>query len=146
MTKRDKIFGNGEINIRFLINLIFENKYYILKFLLFFIFLSVFYIRSQDPLYKTSISFSPYSSEGSGDLNNILDLASNIGISLDNSTTMSLYIPDIVDSRRLKEEIVDTIYHTNKFEPDLTTLITYWEIDKTKSFSFSKIKLISCFR
>ena len=43
-------------------------------------------------------------------------------------------IPDIINSRRLKKDIVQKIWKTQNF-PEGSNLVTFWELDKPKSFS-----------
>jgi uncharacterized protein involved in exopolysaccharide biosynthesis len=43
-------------------------------------------------------------------------------------------IPDIINSRRLKKDIVQKIWKTQNF-PEGSNLVTFWELDKPKFFS-----------
>ena len=131
---KDRIFKNGEVDLGGLFNLLTSNYLFLFKYVLFFILLSVFYLKLQTPLYKSTISFNPTASDSTSD---ILSLASDIGIDLSSSMPMPFYIPDIVNSRRVKKNIATYLYNTNKYEEEVN-LVKYWEIDDN-SFSINKI-------
>ena len=80
---KKKIFSNGEINVSLIISLIRTRFLYLLSFIFASLIISVFIIKIQTQLYKTNISFTPSSSDPSTGVNDIMDLASTVGINLE---------------------------------------------------------------
>ena len=62
-----------------------------------------------------------------------------LGLSLDKISNTSFYIPDVINSARLKKNIINNKWKTNKFSHPVN-LIEYWEINEEGFFSnlFSK--------
>ena len=129
MSKNQKIFSNGEINVSLIISLIKTRFVYLLSFIFASLIISVFIIKIQTQLYKTNISFTPSSSDPSTGVNDIMDLASTVGINLGTNSTHSFNITDIVNSRWLQDKII-----LSKYIGDQNiNLIQYWEIDTNKN-------------
>ena len=129
MSKNQKIFSNGEINVSLIISLIKTRFIYLLSFIFASLIISVFIIKIQTQLYKTNISFTPSSSDPSTGVNDIMDLASTVGINLGTNSTHSFNITDIVNSRWLQDKIILSKYIGDQ----KINLIQYWEIDTNKN-------------
>ena len=117
-----------------------KNKNIILKHTAVFCLVSFFYVISLPNYYTSSISlYAAGELDDSSILGQYNSLAENFGISMTPSS--NYYIPDIVDSRSLKKEIVLREWDTSKFG-EKVNLIEYWEIDNpgviTKFLSFLK--------
>lgn len=77
--------------------------------------------------YEATISLYPSTSEANSNLANIQKMASSFGLTGTNNSTY--YIPDVVNSRRIKTEIILTRWKTEKFNKQ-TNLIEYWKIEE----------------
>ena len=103
------------------------NKNSFFKATLIFFILSVFYVFSKSDYYESNISlYAAGELDESSLLGQYGGIAENLGISMVPSS--NYYIPDIIDSRSLKKEIVLKKWNTHKFENPVN-LIEYWEID-----------------
>jgi len=102
--------------------------------------LSVIYIFSATPYYKSYISINPMedtanSNVGGGLQSIISDFGINAGDFLSNKP--SFHIPDLVNSRILKKAVINNNWKTSKYNYN-TNLINYWEINDTTKFSIGK--------
>ena len=134
------------LNIAQIINIININKNSILKVTSIFFLLSFIYsFIIATEYYESSISLY---AAGELDDNNILaqygSLAENFGFSAVPSS--NYYIPDIIESRSLKKEIVLKKWNNSKFDTSVN-LIEYWGINETSFigsfFSYFKSFFIS---
>ena len=126
----NKILKSGEIDISNFVRLLSSKKKNIIITVFSFFLLSLIYILIQTPLYKSTMDFNPSSNDSSNDISSFIDgVVSSYGVNIDNTTTLSFYIPDVIESRTLKEQVILQKYSmldgTNK------TLIQFWEIDQT---------------
>ena len=134
---KKKIFSNGEINVSLIISLIKTRFIYLLSFIFASLIISVFIIKIQTQLYKTNISFTPSTSDSSTGVNDIMDLASTVGINLGANSTHSFNITDIVNSRWLQDKIILSEY--NPTPNSNLNLIQYWQIDTNKTNIIKKV-------
>ena len=100
----------------------------IMKFFLSFFLFGLFYVFTSDTLYKSTITLYPAGelSDSSNILSQLSEYTETFGVSM--PTKSNYYIPDIIDSYSLKNEIVNKKWNSKKF-PNKTNLIEYWEIN-----------------
>ena len=99
-------------------------------------FIGLIYALVATIYYESTISMYPagdISNSGGSVLGDFQGLAKSFGLG-GLSAPPTYNIPDIIDSRRLKKDIVLRKWRTKKF-PDGSNLIKYWELDKPKLFS-----------
>ena len=108
---------------------------FILKFSFVSTFLGLTYSLLATVYFASRISLYPAGelNQSGGALGDFQGLAKSFGLgALGSAPTYN--IPDIIDSRRLKKDIILKTWNTNEF-PAGTNLITFWEIDKPSIFS-----------
>ena len=125
---------NNNINIsnfNDLINFIKINKKFIKKFVLLSFFITLIYSFIADIYYQSEITLYPAGElADSGEIfSDFSDFIETLGIN-NLSSENNFYIPDIIESRSLKKEIVYKEWDNDKFI-DPVNLISYWEIDNT---------------
>ena len=133
--RKHLITENDEINLAAILDIIKLEKKYILKLTLFFTMIGLIYSLRATLYFKSTISMYPAGelSQSSGVLGEFQGLAKTFGMgSLGPAPTYN--IPDIINSRRLKKDIVQKIWKTQNF-PEGSNLVTFWELDKPKFFS-----------
>ena len=65
-------------------------------------------------------------------------LASSFGINIGSGGNTSFYIPDIIQSRKLRKAIVRNKWDTT-YDPNPIDLISLWGINKKEGFSINNI-------
>ncbi len=139
--KKPLITENDEINVNAIWEIIRKNKKFLLKFSFCTTFLGLVYSLLATVFFTSRISLYPAGelNRASGSLGEFQGLAKSFGLgALGSAPTYN--IPDIIDSRRLKKDIVLKTWITNK-HPKGVNLISFWEIDKPPIFSpFSTIR------
>ena len=133
--RKHLITENDEINLAAILDIIKLEKKYILKLTLFFTMIGLIYSLLATLYFRSTISMYPAGelSQSSGVLGEFQGLAKTFGMgSLGPAPTYN--IPDIINSRRLKKDIVQKIWKTQNF-PEGSNLVTFWELDKPKFFS-----------
>ena len=136
--RKPLITENDEINLAAILDIIKLEKIFILKLTLFFTMIGLIYSLLATLYFKSTISMYPAGelSQSSGVLGEFQGLAKTFGMgSLGPAPTYN--IPDIINSRRLKKDIVQKIWKTQNF-PEGSNLVTFWELDKPKFFSPKK--------
>ena len=136
--RKPLITENDEINLAAILDIIKLEKIYILKLTLFFTMIGLIYSLLATLYFRSTISMYPAGelSQSSGVLGEFQGLAKTFGMgSLGPAPTYN--IPDIINSRRLKKDIVQKIWKTQNF-PEGSNLVTFWELDKPKFFSPKK--------
>ena len=136
--RKHLITENDEINLAAILDIIKLKKIFILKLTLFFTMIGLIYSLLATLYFKSTISMYPAGelSQSSGVLGEFQGLAKTFGMgSLGPAPTYN--IPDIINSRRLKKDIVQKIWKTQNF-PEGSNLVTFWELDKPKLFSPKK--------
>ena len=112
--------------------LIKNNFYFVIKLSIGCLFLGIIYTLLSTKYYESYISIYPVSE--SGDMSNIMGVGSVLGLDLNKAPSSSFYIPDVINSRRLKKDIVNKKWKSNKFSKPIN-LIEYWNLNKEfKSF------------
>mgnify|MGYP002835843256 CR=1 FL=1 len=119
---------------------------YFFRVILISFLLSSIYVGTKTNYYESKISlYAAGELEDGGLLSQYSSIADNLGIST-MTPSANYYIPDIVDSRSLKEELVNKKWNNLKFSKP-KNLVEYWEIDKkgflTKFISKLKKFIIS---
>ena len=136
--RKPLITENDEINLAAILDIIKLEKIFILKLTLFFTMIGLIYSLLATLYFRSTISMYPAGelSQSGGVLGEFQGLAKTFGMgSLGPAPTYN--IPDIINSRRLKKDIVQKIWKTQNF-PEGSNLVTFWELDKPKFFSPKK--------
>ena len=133
--RKSLITENDEINLAAILDIIKLEKIYILKLTLFFTMIGLIYSLLATLYFRSTISMYPAGelSQSPGVLGEFNGLAKTFGLGGGGSAPM-YNIPDIINSRRLKKDIVQKIWKTQNF-PEGSNLVTFWELDKPKLFS-----------
>ncbi|MBL7013940.1 MAG: hypothetical protein ISR83_05940 [Candidatus Marinimicrobia bacterium] len=130
--RKPLITENDEINLGAIWDIIKIKKVFILKLTLFFTIIGLIYSLVATLYFRSTISMYPAGelSQSGGVLGEFQGLAKTFGMgSLGPAPTYN--IPDIINSRRLKKDIVQRSWKTQDF-PNGSDLVTYWELDKPK--------------
>jgi len=127
-----QIIKEDEVDFLALFRVIYRGRWLITGLTFVCTIIAIAFALMLTPLFRSSISMYPYSSDNSN-LGSIVGLASSLGLSL-GQTSYSFQIPDIVKSRRILSTLIYTQWQTNKFQ-NPTDLITYWEINQSGGFS-----------
>lgn len=126
---------NGEIDLFAILSLLKRKSKFIIKLTSAFSILGVTYALLATVYFHSFISLYPVGDMGQsgGMLGDFQGLAKSFGIgSMGSATTYN--IPDIINSRRLKKDIVLKKWETNAY-PEGINLIEYWEIDQPPLFN-----------
>ena len=130
------ITENNEIDLLTVFNILAQQKWSILKITGLFTTIGIIYSLLATPYFQSTISLYPAGeiSESSSILGgNFKGVAESFGIGrLGSAPTYN--IPDIINSRRLKKDIVLKLW-INSLYPNGSNLIKYWEIDKPTWFA-----------
>lgn len=127
------ITENDEINIKAIIDIISNQKSFVLKFSILFTTIGLMYSLIATVFFESKISMYPAgeNSQSGGMLGDYQGLAKSLGFgNLGNSPTYN--IPDIIKSRRLKKDIV--LKNWNIDGRDIN-LISFWELNKETGFN-----------
>ena len=129
------ITQNDEINIGALIDLIKRKKKFFLKFSFLTTLIGLTYSLIATVFFASKISLYPAGEliRGGGSLGEFSGLAKSFGLSAFGSAP-TYNIPDIINSRKLKKDIVLKAWNTSKSK-DALNLISFWEIDQPPFFS-----------
>ena len=123
---------NNEIDLLTVFNILAQQKWSIFKITSFFTAFGIIYSLLATPYFQSTISLYSAGEIGetsSGFGENLKGLAKSFGVvGLGSAPTYN--IPDIINSRRLKKDIVLKSW-TNSLYPNGSNMIKYWEIDKT---------------
>ena len=134
--KKPLITENDEINLNAVWDIIRNNKKFLLKFSFSTTCLGLAYSLLATIYFASRISLYPAGelNQGGGSFGDFQGLAKSFGLgALGSAPTYN--IPDIINSRKLKKDIVLKNWKTTKY-PDSSNLIAFWDIDKP-SFFFS---------
>ena len=118
-----------------------KNFLFIIKCSLSFLVIGIFYTIFSTKYYESYISIYP---EHDSNINNSLSNISTI-VNMDlfnQSNNSKIYIPDVVNSRRLKLDIVNNLWNSNK-SSDSINLIEYWGLNKKSIFNINLFKTSS---
>ena len=108
---------------------LFKNRLNIFKYLVLSLFISIFYSFYAKVLFKSEITLYPAGELSSSNeiYSDFKDAIESFGFESSNSDN-NFYIPDIIESRRLKKEILYRKWNSKKFSYPVN-LIEYWELD-----------------
>jgi len=119
---------NNNLNIKDIYQIFIKNRKYFFKATLIFFLISIFYVSSKTNYYKSTISlYAAGELDDSSLLGQYGSLAENLGFAATPSS--NYYIPDIIDSRSLKKQIVQKKWNNSKMSAPIN-LISYWDIDE----------------
>ena len=135
-----QIIKDDEIDIRALFQVLCNDRKRIIQITAVVTFIGVIYALLATPLYKSTITMYPSEQESGGQLSQLQGMASTFGFDMGGGEP-SFNIPDIVQSRRLKTELIYHEWNSDDFETPVN-LIHYWEIDDTTGISLNPINWI----
>ena len=133
--KKPLITENDEINLNAVWDIIRNNKKFLFKFSFCTTILGLAYSLLATIYFASRISLYPAGelNGGNGALGEFQGLAKSFGLgALGSAPTYN--IPDIINSRKLKKDIVLKNWKSTKY-PNSSTLITFWDLDKPSFFS-----------
>ncbi len=119
----------------YLLKFLFNNKSNIKKYLLITLCLSIIYSFFSKVYFQSEITLYPAGelSTSTEIYSDFKDAIESFGFESSNSEN-NFYIPDIIESRRLKKEIAYKEWNTSK-SSNAINLIDYWELTDTNIFS-----------
>ncbi len=135
INKESLLTENDEINLSAVWEIIRKNKKILIKFSFSTTCLGLVYSLLATVYFTSRISLYPAGEliQGGGSFGDFQGLAKSFGLgALGSAPTYN--IPDIIDSRKLKKDIVLKTWKNNKY-PKGSTLISFWELDKPPFFS-----------
>ena len=135
-----QIIKDDEIDLRALFQVLWNDRKRILQITAVVTFIWVIYALLTTPLYKSTITMYPSGQESGGQLSQLQGMASTFGFDVGGGDP-SFHIPDIVESRRIKTELIYHKWNSSEFENSIN-LIQYWEIDDTTGISLNPINWI----
>lgn len=115
--------SENEIDVYYLISILWRNKIFILSFTFIISSLSIIYVLTATKYYRSFTTMYPITKEQGGPLK---EIAASLGLGV---KPEGFYLPDVVSSRRIREKIIMKKYKTLAYE-DSVNLIQYWEYDK----------------
>ncbi len=135
-----QIIKDDEIDIRALFQVLCNDRKRIIQITAVVTFIGVIYALLATPLYKSTITMYPSEQESGGQLSQLQGMASTFGFDMGGGEP-SFNIPDIVQSRRLKTELIYHEWNSDKFDKPVN-LIHYWEIAAAAGISLNPISWI----
>ena len=133
--RKPLITENDEINLNAIWDIIRNKKKFLLKFSFITTSIGLAYSLLATIYFASKISLYPAGEliRGGGSLGDFQGLAKSFGLgALGSAPTYN--IPDIINSRKLKKDIVLKKWVTTKI-PDGNNLVSFWEFDKPSFFS-----------
>ena len=133
--KKPLITENDEINLNAVWDIVRNNKKFLFKFSFCTTCLGLAYSLLATIYFASRISLYPAGEliQGGGSLGDFQGLAKSFGLgALGSAPTYN--IPDIINSRKLKKDIVLKNWKTTKY-PDSSNLVAFWDLDKPSFFS-----------
>lgn len=133
--KKPLITEYDEINLSAIWDTIKSKRGFIIKTSSIFAIMGLIYAIAATVYFESTISMYPAGELGKtgGVLGEFQGLAKTFGVG-GLSPAPTYNIPDIIESRRLKKDIVLKTWVTTKY-PQGSNLIKYWQLDKEKLFS-----------
>ena len=138
MSYKNSNRDNNEIDLLELFGYIKKEKKLIASVTAFFTIISLIYSIFATPYYSAFVSIYPMGDDGSVNtsIGDLQGLASSFGLNIGSGGNTSFYIPDIIQSRKLRKSIVrnkwDATYDSNPID-----LISLWGINNNEGFSIS---------
>ena len=118
--------------------LIRKNSQFVFKVSIGFLVASIIYTFITTQYYESYISIYPENNTLDGISSLMGGGASIIGFDLSQKSNSAFYIPDVVNSKRLKLNIINNKWNTEKF-PEPVNLIEYWELNDLSPSFLSKL-------
>ena len=138
--------NNNEIDLLELFRYLKKEKKIIASITGFFTIIALIYSLFATPYYSAFVSIYPMGDDGSVNtsIGDLQGLASSFGINIGSGGNTSFYIPDIIQSRKLRKAIVRNKWDTT-YDPNPIDLISLWGVNKDEGFSINNIfnKIIS---
>ena len=106
--------------------LIRKNLSFVVKFSIGFLFLGIIYTLFSTKYYESYISINPQNHE-SQNTNSFQAISSMMGLETTQYSSATFYIPDVINSRKLKLDIVNKKWKTQAFK-DSVNLLEYWNL------------------
>jgi len=135
-----QIIKDDEIDLRALFQVLWNDRKRIIQITAVVTLIGVLYALLATPLYKSTITMYPSGQESGGKVSQLQGMASTFGFDAGGGKP-SFHIPDIVQSRRLKTELIYHEWNSEEFDKPVN-LIHYWEIDNTTGISLNPINWI----
>jgi uncharacterized protein involved in exopolysaccharide biosynthesis len=135
-----QIIKDDEIDLRALFQVLWNDRKRIIQITAVVTLMGVLYALLATPLYKSTITMYPSGQESGGQLGQLQGMASTFGFDVGGGDP-SFHIPDIVQSRRIKTELIYHKWNSNEFDRPVN-LIQYWEIDDATGFSLNPLNWI----
>ena len=135
-----QIIKDDEIDLRALFQVLWNDRKRIIQITAVVTLMGVSYALLATPLYKSTITMYPSGQESGGQLNQLQGMASTFGFDMGGGDP-SFHIPDLVQSKRIKTELIYHKWNTEKFDKPVN-LIQYWEIDGINELSLNPINWI----
>ena len=132
-----QIIKDDEIDLRALFQVLWNDRKRIIQITAVVTLMGVFYALLATPLYKSTITMYPSGQESGGQLSQLQGMASTFGFDVGGGDPF-FHIPDIVQSRRIKTELIYHQWNSDEFDKPVN-LIQYWEIDDTTGISLNPI-------
>ena len=131
---------NDDMNFVDLFLLVKKNIKYIYFSIFFTTLALIFYLLITPILFSSYISIYHISEDSSmGSTGSVLKgIVNTIGMNSLANTNDFYYVPDIIESRRLKKNIVNKLWNSQSYKTKIN-LISYWEIDEDKINIISKL-------
>ena len=107
--------------------LIRKNLIFVLKFSIGFLFLGIIYTLFSTKYYESYISINPQDHE-SQSANSFKAISSVMGLDANEYSNSTFHIPDVINSRKLKLDIVNKNWKTRSFQ-DSVNLLEYWNLE-----------------
>jgi len=130
-----QIIKDDEIDLRALFQVLWNDRKRIIQITAVVTLIGVLYALLATPLYKSTITMYPSGQESGGEMSQLQGMASTFGFDMGGGTP-SFHIPDIVESRRIKTELIYHKWNTEKFDKPVN-LIHYWKFDDTTGISLN---------
>ena len=112
-----------------------NNLSFVVRTSLFFLTCGILYTLFTTKYYDSYISIYPANESDS--MSNIMGVGSVLGLDLGPDSNSAFHIPDVINSIRLKRDIVNNKWDSKKFDKKVD-LIEYWNL-KTESGGFLKL-------
>ena len=132
--------NNHEIDIKQIFKLILSKRKIFFKVSSIILIALISYVIIKEPLFSSYFSVYPISQDSSvgSNMKNLKGIASSIGLDIGSQVSASYYIPDIIESRKLRKDVVLRKWSVNNFSDNID-LIEFWGINETKMLSISNI-------
>ena len=119
--------NNNEINFFNVAKILFNRKIYIAFSIGIPLLLAIIYVFIATPQYSSYISINPVNEHSNNAVSGLQGIASTIGMDIGENDNSSFYIPDIVNSRILKEAIIYNKWNTKKYNDNVNLMLDHFQ-------------------